>query len=171
MSELSVQNEVQNKCFICSKLNDIMSINIPCLNNHTDKIHKECYYRYSKTNPNCRCGNIMHIPRGEHESIMTYWDNCCEGFGILRPFNQTKHKKIVHGLVIFTDFMTGEKVTKEFKVTGDSIDGMRQYTDENASMWDQPGPSLITIGCKHDCFTFCHDAELVIFSATLIEEL
>ena len=97
----------------------------------------------------------MHIPKSKNELILSYWDNCC---------GDSKNLKIVHGLVIFTNFMNGEKVTKEFKVTGDSIYARAQYVDKKVPLWKQRVPGLITIGSKSNRISFCEDSELFIFS-------
>jgi hypothetical protein len=167
MSELSVQNEVQDqdedKCFVCFQPNNKESIPIPCLNNHPDKIHKKCYEDYSKRFPNCFCGNLMHIPKRDNETMVDYWSRCCQGD------SKSCSIKIVHGVVRFKNLINNEEVTKEFTVTSDSIKGCFQYIDENVSIWEQlmrqDIPHLISIGSKSKRFYFMENGSILgIFS-------
>jgi len=163
MSELSVQNEVQDqdedKCFVCFQPNNKESIPIPCLNNHPDKIHKKCLKEYLLNRSECYCGNRMHIPKYEIETIHEYWIRCCGG--------EKKNTKVVHGAVRFKNLTNNKKVTKEFKVTDDLIHVMPQYIDEDVSFWNQDVPYLVRIGSESNCFSFIEKGSyLCIYSVT-----
>jgi len=125
MSELSVQNKVQDqdedKCFVCFQPNNKESIPIPCLNNHPDKIHKKCYEEYSNRFPNCFCGNKMHIPKREHETMK------------------------IHGVFKFKTLMNNEEVIKEFTVTIDSIMEFFQYILIVFILWSMVLYSVYTV--------------------------
>jgi len=162
MSEAPVQNEVQreDKCFVCFQSNNKVSIPIPCLNNHPDKIHKKCYEEYSKRFPNCFCGNKMHIPKHQHETMVDYWNRCC---GV----NSNDSLKIVRGVVRFKNLLDHEEVTKPFTATVNSIKAFPQYIDKNKSFWQQISrgiPYLINIESNNGSFWFVeHSSILCIY--------